>query len=162
MVEEVGEESGVEDTVADVVAGLSAGGQRIAAYLLGDVDGRGLLGRSWEDVAADLGVLVDAVADVVGLLREVLGPCFAATDLADALSILVQRLPDSADVPPLVPPSRAMKVPSGTPGSFSSRGSSQATSSFTRWNCQPSTLYGSPSPSGPPAVARVMRSSSSR
>lgn len=93
----------VADDLAVVLATLTPTGRRVASYLLADVDGHGVLGRSWEQVAAGLGVPVGTVDEVVAVLRTELGPSFAAPDLGDALRILVAELPAELHRPPLLP-----------------------------------------------------------
>jgi RNA polymerase sigma-54 factor len=94
--------SSAEELLADVAPLLDGVGLRVAAYVVADLDGWGLLDRPLEDVAAALDVDLPVVEGAVAALRRV-GPCgIAARDVREMLHLQLDELERAEPVPELV------------------------------------------------------------
>jgi RNA polymerase sigma-54 factor len=89
--------------LSDAAASLPADDRWLAAYLLADLDERGLLGRSVEAIAVQLRVPPARMARVLTALRAVGPPGIAATDIRECLQLQLAALADRGiAVPPLL------------------------------------------------------------
>lgn len=76
--------------MADVGALIGGDDRWIAEYIAGDLDSHGILGRTEEQVAADLGICVDRVQRVIAAFRSAISPGLCAVDIRDSLLLHVQ------------------------------------------------------------------------
>ena len=89
--------------LSDVAAGLPGSDRWLAAYLLADLDERGLLGRSVEAIAFQLRVPPARIARVLTAVRAVGPPGIAAADIRECLQLQLAALAGGgAAVPPLL------------------------------------------------------------
>ena len=87
----------------DVAAGLPGSDRWLAAYLLADLDERGLLGRSVEALAIQLRVQPARIARVLTAVRAVGPPGIAAADIRECLQLQLTTLAgNGVAVPPLL------------------------------------------------------------
>jgi RNA polymerase sigma-54 factor len=86
--------------LSDAAAGLPSTDRWLAAYLLADLDERGLLGRSVEEIAIQLRVPPPRVARVLTAVRAVGPPGIAATDIRECLQLQLAALSDRGIAPP--------------------------------------------------------------
>jgi RNA polymerase sigma-54 factor len=87
----------------DVAAGLPGADRWLAAYLLADLDERGLLGRSVEAIAIQLRVHPARMARVLTAVRTAGPPGIAATDIRECLQLQLAALAgNGVAVPPLL------------------------------------------------------------
>jgi|SRR5829696_2512733 len=96
--------SAAELLLAEAAPLLAAGDRWLAAWLVGDLDGRGLLGRDAAAVAAELGVDVARVAAVIDAIRAVGPPGVCAVDVRDCLLRQLEPYEARGDAPDLLRP----------------------------------------------------------
>ena len=88
-----------EELLAEVAPLLGRDERRVAAYLLAELDGRGVLGREPGEVAADLGVTDADVRRVIGAIRSVGPPGICAASVVELLLLQIDALEDRRPVP---------------------------------------------------------------
>jgi RNA polymerase sigma-54 factor len=96
--------SAAELLAAEVAPLLATGDRWLAAYLVGDLDGRGLLGRDACAVAAELAVDVARVAAVIDAIRAVGPPGVCAVDVRDCLLRQLEPFEARGEAPALLRP----------------------------------------------------------
>jgi RNA polymerase sigma-54 factor len=89
--------------LSEVAAGLPGPDRWLAAYLLADLDERGLLGRSAETIASQLRVQPARMARVLTAVRAAGPPGIAAADIRECLRLQLAALAEGGvAVPPLL------------------------------------------------------------
>lgn len=91
-----------EPTLADVLLDevrlqIGEGDRRVAEYLLGSLDDRGLLDTDVDEVSRALGVSDECVRDVLSCIQETAPPGVAARDVRECLLLQIDRT--CADLP---------------------------------------------------------------
>ncbi|MFI1994050.1 hypothetical protein [Actinoplanes sp. NPDC020271] len=87
--------------LADAAAHLGDSDRALAAWILGDLDSRGLLEGGVDGVADRLGIPVERVARVVGVLRAAGPPGLCAADAAECLLLQLAVHERAGQAPPL-------------------------------------------------------------
>lgn len=90
--------------LAEVAPLLAAEDRAVAAYLVDDLDSRGLLGRSVAEVAADLGVDAGRVASVIAEIRRAGPPGVCAVDVRECLLLQLADWETRREAPSLIRP----------------------------------------------------------